>query len=155
MKKAILVALALVIVAGLSIISSQAGAAESKKGGAVVLMPADDIKWTDVPQFPGVKMAVVQGDANKGPFHALIKLPAGFMAPLHHHTSDHYATVLSGTVVFTVDGKDTRLPAGSYFSFTGKKQHVTKCDAGSDCVVYNDVRGKWDVVPETGKATKM
>jgi len=63
MKKAILVASALVIVAGLSIISSQARAAESKKGGAVVLMPADDIKWTDVPQFPGVKMAVVQGDA--------------------------------------------------------------------------------------------
>ena len=156
MKKAIVVAFALGVVAGLSTIASQAGAAEkSKKSGTAVLMPADDIKWTDVPQFPGVKMAVVQGDANKGPHHAFIKLPAGFTAPLHHHTADHYATVLSGTVVFTVDGQDHRLPAGSYFSFTGKKTHVTKCETGSDCLIYNDVRAKWDVVPEAGKPAKM
>jgi quercetin dioxygenase-like cupin family protein len=156
MKKAIVVALAVVIVAGLSTIASQARAAEKgKKGGTAVLMPADDIKWTDVPQFPGVKMAVVQGDANKGPHHAFIKLPAGFSAPLHHHTADHYATVLSGTMVYTVDGQDHRLPAGSYFAFTGKKPHVTKCEAGSDCVIYNDVRAKWDVVPEASKGTKM
>jgi len=156
MKKAVVVAFASVVVAGLSMITSQARAAEKgKKGGTAVLMPADEIKWTDVPQFPGVKMAVVQGDANKGPHHALVKLPAGFSAPLHHHTSDHYATVLSGTVVFTVDGQDHRLPAGSYFSFTGKKTHVTKCETGSDCVIYNEVRGKWDVVPEADKTAKM
>jgi len=156
MKKAIVVAFAWVVVAGLSTIASQAGAAEKgKKGGSAVLIPADDIKWVDVAQFPGVKMAVVQGDANKGPHHAFVKLPAGFTAPLHHHTADHYATVLSGTVVFTVDGQEHRLPAGSCFTFTEKKIHVTKCDAGSDCVIYNDVRGKWDVVPEGGKAAKM
>ena len=156
MKKAIVVAFALVIVAGLSTIASRAGAAEKgKKGGSAVLIPADDVKWIDAPQFPGVKMAVVQGDANKGSHHAFVKLPAGFSAPLHHHTADHYATVLSGTVVFTVDGQDHRLPAGSYFSFTGKKIHVTKCEVGSDCVISNDVRGKWDVVPEAGKAAKM
>ena len=156
MKKAVVVAFALVIVAGLFTIASRAGAAEKgKKGGSAMLIPADDVKWIDAPQFPGVKMAVVQGDASKGPHHAFVKLPAGFSAPLHHHSADHYATVLSGTVVFTVDGQDHRLPAGSYFSFTGKKIHMTKCEAGSDCVIYNDVRGKWDVVPEAGKAAKM
>jgi len=155
MNKAVVV-FALVVVAGLSTIASQARAAEkSKKGGTAILMPAGDIKWTDVPQFPGVKMAVLQGDPDKGAHHTLIKLPAGFTAPLHHHTSDHYATVLSGTMVFTVDGKEQRLPPGSYFSFTGKKTHITKCDAGTDCVISNDVRGKWDVVPEESKAAKM
>jgi mannose-6-phosphate isomerase-like protein (cupin superfamily) len=155
MKKAIVVVFALVVIAGLAAIASQAGAAEGKKSGTAVLIPADELKWNDVPNFPGVKMAVVQGDANKGPHHAFIKLPAGFTAPLHHHTADHYATVLSGTVVFTVDGQDHRLPTGSYFAFTGKKVHVTKCETGSDCLIYNDVRAKWDVVPEAGKATKM
>lgn len=155
MKKAIVVAFALVVVAGLSTIASQARAAEKGMKGNAVIMPASDIKWTDVPDFPGVKMAVVQGDASKGPHHAFIKLPAGFTAPLHHHTADHYATILSGTVIFTIDGQDHKLSTGSYFSFTGKKSHVTKCEATADCVLFNDVRAKWDVVPEERKATKM
>lgn len=156
MKKAIVVSFALLVAGGLSAIASKAGAAEKgKKGGTAMLIPADDIKWVDVPQMAGVKMAVVQGDATKGAHHSFVKLPAGFTAPLHHHTADHYATVLSGTMVFTVDGKEQRLPAGSYFSFTGKRPHVTKCDAGADCVIYNDVRAKWDVVPEDGKSPKM
>ena len=153
MKKTIAVGFALVIIAGLATIASQAGAAE--KGGKAVLMPASELKWTDAAGSPGVKMAVVQGDAAKGPHHSFIKLPGGFSAPLHHHTADHYVTVLSGTMVMTVDGKDHTLPTGSYFSFTGKKPHVTKCEAGADCLLFNDCRAKWDVVPEEGKASKM
>ena len=60
-------------------------------------------------------------------------------------------TVVSGTLVLAVDGKETRLPPGSYFAFTGKKQHLTKCEAGADCVLFADARGKWDVVPDEGK----
>jgi quercetin dioxygenase-like cupin family protein len=60
-------------------------------------------------------------------------------------------TVLSGTMVFTVDGKEYELPAGSYFSFIGKKQHTTKCEAGADCVLAVNARGKWDVIPEERK----
>ena len=95
-----------------------------------------------------MKIAAVQGDPNKGAARFFIKLPAGFSAPLHHHTSDHYVVVIAGTMVFNVDGKDNTLPAGSYFSFTGKKQHTTKCNDGAECVLYADAHGKWDVVPE-------
>jgi len=31
------------------------------------LSPAAEAKWTDVPGFQGVKMAVVEGDPAKGP----------------------------------------------------------------------------------------
>jgi quercetin dioxygenase-like cupin family protein len=132
-------------------LAPQAGAEAAKKGGHAVLVPADEMKWADVADFPGVKMAVLQGDPAKGAGHFMIKLPGGFVTPLHHHSSDHYVAVVSGTIVFTVDGKDTKLPAGSYFSYTGKKQHITKCEAGADCVLSVDVRGKWDVVPEGAK----
>jgi len=128
--------------------------ADAKGGGTATLIPAGDMKWNDVPDFPGLKMAVLGGDPGKGASHFMIKLPGGFVAPLHHHSSDHYVTVVSGNVTFTVDGKDTKLPAGSYFSYTGKKQHVTKCDAGADCVLSIDTRGKWDVVPEDKAAAK-
>jgi quercetin dioxygenase-like cupin family protein len=126
-------------------------AKDTKTGGGAVLNPASTLQWSDVPGFPGVKMTALQGDPNKGAHHSMLKLPGGFSAPLHHHTPDHYVTVVSGTLVLTVDGKETKLPAGSYFSFTGKKQHVTKCESGADCVLSVDSRGKWDVLPEDGK----
>lgn len=122
-----------------------------KGGGSAVLVPAADLKWNDVPDFPGLKMAVLQGDPAKGPGHFMIKFTGGFSAPLHHHTPDHYVSVIAGTMVLTVDGKETKLPAGSYFSFTGKKPHMTKCEAGAECLLSIDARGKWDVVPEGAK----
>ncbi|WP_257305181.1 cupin domain-containing protein [Geothrix campi] len=127
-------------------------AKDGKKAGTAVLLPAGDIKWTDVPDFQGVQMAILEGDPTKGAGHFLIKLKDGFVAPLHHHTSDHFATVLSGTLSFTVDGKETLLPAGSFFVFKGKKEHITKCVPGADCVLSVDVRGKWDVVPEEAES---
>jgi quercetin dioxygenase-like cupin family protein len=123
----------------------------SAKGGTATLLPASDVKWVDVPDSPGVKLGALQGDPAKGAAHFLIKLPGGFVAPEHHHSADHYVTVISGTMSFTVDGKDTKLPAGSYFAYTGKKTHLTKCEAGADCVLSVDARGKWDVIPEGAK----
>lgn len=122
--------------------------AQAKGAGASVATAAADLKWNDVPDFPGLKMAVVSGDPAKGAAHFFMKFPAGFAAPQHHHSADHYVTVLAGTMVLNIDGKDVKLPAGSYFSFSGKKHHMTKCDAGADCVLFIDARSKWDVVPE-------
>lgn len=117
------------------------------KPGAT-LAPAADLKWVDVPGFAGVHMATPEGDPSKGASHFFLKFDKGFAAPEHHHSADHYGTVVAGTLILTVDGKESKLPAGSYFSFTGKKVHTTKCDAAADCILEIDARGKWDVVPE-------
>lgn len=143
------------VVGAALLISAAAGAKDeaSKKGGAAVFVPAGDLKWSDVPDRPGVKLAAVQGDPSKGASHFFIKLPAGYSVPQHHHSPDHYAMVAAGTVVFNVDGQDHSLPAGSYFSFTGQKKHTTHCAEGTECVLFVDSRGKWDVVVE-GAAKK-
>lgn len=122
--------------------------AEAKGHGASVVTAAADLKWNDVPDFPGLKMAVVSGNPAKGAAHFFIKFTPGFAAPLHHHNADHFVTVLAGTLVLNIDGKDAKLPAGSYFSFTGRKPHTTKCDAGAECILFLDSRGKWNVIPE-------
>jgi quercetin dioxygenase-like cupin family protein len=121
------------------------------KGGTAVFKPAAEVKFADVPGFPGVQMAVVQGDPAKGSIHMMLKFTGGFAAPVHHHTSDHHGTVVAGTLVLTSGGKEVKLPPGSYFAFTGKMPHSTKCEAGADCVVAVDARGKWDVVAEDAK----
>lgn len=145
--------IALTGVVAMALLAWTGARADSKKhGGAATLMPVGDLKWTDVPDHPGVKLAATQGDPNKGAAHFFVTLKSGFSAPLHHHSPDHYVTVLAGTLVLNVDGKDYALPAGSFFAFTGKKQHTTKCQEGADCVLAIDARGKWDVVEEKPKS---
>jgi quercetin dioxygenase-like cupin family protein len=142
-----------VAIATLALLAAASTAGAFAKGAAV-LLPAGEVKWADVPGFPGVQMAAVGGNPAKGPHHSMLKFTGGFEAPLHHHTTDHYGTVVAGTLVLTSGGKEVRLPPGSYFAFTGKMPHTTKCEAGADCVLAIDARGKWDVVPEKGKTGK-
>jgi quercetin dioxygenase-like cupin family protein len=143
---------AFVLVAGLLLLPGLAEASSKGGKGGAILVPAADVKWADVPGMDGVKMAVLGGAPDKGASHFLIKISAGRTVPLHFHNPDHYAYVVSGTMTFGVDGKEASLPPGSYFSYVGKKKHTTRCDAGADCVIFMDARGKWDVVPvETAK----
>ena len=121
--------------------------AGAKDSGKAVFAPAADLKWSDVPNQPGLQVAPVQGDRNKGAARFFAKLPGNADLPLHHHTADHHVVVVSGTMVLN-DGQDHTLPAGSYFSFTGKRQHTTKCTDTAGCTVFIETKGKWDVVEE-------
>jgi len=104
-----------------------------------------DLKWTPA-GIPGVSTAVVEGDMAKGPRHFYLKYDAGVVTPAHHHSPDHYATIVSGTLVFTLDGKEHRLAPGSFFAFTGKAKHVARVEGNEPCVMFIDARGTWDVV---------
>lgn len=127
---------------------------DGKKATGAVFAPAPDVKWTAVPGMQGVQLAPLQGDPAKGPSHFFLKFAPGFSAPVHHHTANHFVTVVSGTLVLSVDGREQKLPAGSYFAFSGRKKHATRCEAGADCVLAMDVRGKWDVVGDAGTTKK-
>lgn len=115
-----------------------------------VVTPASDVTWTPG-GIPGVSTAAVEGDMSKGPSHFFLKYAAGFTAPIHHHSPDHYVTVVSGNLVIVVDGKEQRVPPGSFFAFTGKAKHGARCEGSEDCVMFVDARGAWDVVPEAAK----
>lgn len=112
------------------------------------LMNVDDIKFSMIPGFFGVYSATVEGDALNGPHHAFMKFDPGFSAPMHYHNADHYVAVLKGTMIFTVGGVEYKLPAGSYFSFVNKEPHATKCEMGSECLLFLDARGSWDIVTD-------
>lgn len=127
---------------------------EAKGGGKATVVPAGDLKWKDDPAHPGVQIAAVSGDPTKGAAKFFVKLPSGFAVGLHHHSADHFAAMISGTLVQNVDGQDQTLPPGSYFSYTGKKQHTTKCTDPAGCTIFVDAHGKWDVVEEKAAAKK-
>ena len=129
--------------------------AKGGSGGKAVLIPAGEMKWAVPPNSPpGVQMAVLWGDPAKGAFGALHKFSSGFSVPLHYHSAGYRGVVVSGNLLQTVEGETEKtLPAGSYFAYTGKKKHVTKCAEGAECVLLVDSGGAWDVVvADAGKA---
>jgi quercetin dioxygenase-like cupin family protein len=119
----------------------------ARAGSGTAATAKDGLKWTEA-GIPGVKTAVVQGDMAQGSSHFYLRYAAGFSAPRHHHSPDHYATTVSGQLVLVVDGKEQRLSPGSYFAFTDKAVHAARCEGSEDCVMFIDARGPWDVVPE-------
>jgi quercetin dioxygenase-like cupin family protein len=119
--------------------------------GQHTFTPANDLKWTNA-GVPGVSTAVVRGDMAKGASHFYLKYAAGFVAPMHHHSPDHYATTVTGNLVLIgADGKEQRLPPGSHFAFTNKAVHGARCEGSQDCVMFIDARSAWDVVVAKSK----
>ena len=119
--------------------------ADDTGSGATLVVPSD-LKWAENPTRPGAWQAVVEGDPKTGPSHFFLKYAKNFDGGPHHHSSDYGGYVISGTVLLTVDGKENRLPAGSFFWIKGGKIHSVRCEA--ECIQAIDVRGKWDAIPD-------
>ena len=131
----------------LATVSAAAQSAAQSATPTASIVAVGDLKWVDVPDTPA-KMATVKGDSAKGPHASYIKLPGGFSAPLHSHSADHQVAVVAGTLTETPEGGVAKkLGPGSWFEFTGKKKHVTTCDAGADCVLFIVATAAWDLVP--------
>ena len=123
----------------------------------LVVMPASEMKWTDLDPAgaPGVKVADLWGNHASGAFGALFKLPAGFAAPLHTHAHDMKVVIISGTYIQAPEGKaEFRLGPGSYFLQPGGNyRHTTTCDKASDCVFFVEGKGTFDLkLVDAGKA---
>lgn len=131
-------------------------AMKSEPGQPVFLAPAD-VKWTDLDPTgaPGVKIADLWGDHTTGAFGAFVKLPAGFLAPLHTHTHAMKVVFLSGTYIQVPEGKpEVRLGPGAYMMQPGGSyKHTTSCDRASECVFFLESNGAFDLKPagETAK----
>jgi len=129
----------------------------------IVMITPEELKWADVPAPPGApvnpagnaQVANVKGDAAKGAYSAFAKIPAGQMHPLHTHTSDTTAVVVSGTFTVTPEGgAEKKLGPGSYFMVPGGMKHASGCAAGAPCVLFQMGPGKFDMKPVAEKAEK-
>jgi mannose-6-phosphate isomerase-like protein (cupin superfamily) len=134
-----------VITIAVATIAVAASPAVAQAAGKAVIVPAPQVAWVSA-GMPGVHTAAVQGNMKTGASHFYLKYAAGFVAPVHHHSPDHYGTTVSGNLVLIVDGKEHALPPGSHFALTGKARHAVRCEGTQDCVMFIDARGPWDVV---------
>jgi quercetin dioxygenase-like cupin family protein len=137
--KAILFAVALPVVAF--------GAAPKQ-----VQVVADGLTWSDI--SPMMKMAPISGDQKKGPFTFEMKMTAGTESGWHTHDGEYSGVVIAGTVENIEQGGEADakpMGAGSFWTQPAKKNHNTKCAAGTDCVVVVMVKGGFTFHPKTAE----
>ena len=150
-----LLMLAVLVVLTAAVSAQEPGHAKPKPaaraGAPPVFMAAADLKWGDLNPTgaPGVKIADVWGDHTRSGYGAFLKFPPGFVAPLHTHTSAIKIVVISGTYMQTPEGKtEMRMGPGSYvFQPGGSYKHISACDKASECLLFIESTGKFDLLP--------
>jgi Domain of unknown function (DUF4437) len=140
-KKSLLVGVSLIAAAGLGY------ASDSAKVGT--MSAPDQMQWQEIGPGSPLKIVMLWGDRTKGEYAMLLKLPAGFVAPIHAHTGDYHGMNLTGTWHHSFDGGEERdLPPGSYLFQPGMGMHGDACIGPDDCILFIHQYVKGDFIPK-------
>jgi quercetin dioxygenase-like cupin family protein len=135
------------LVVGLLLVGFLGGtlAAKEKAKKEILQQTVADLQWKEA--APG--MPIMTSEVMKGPGGsncAFNKFPKGFAVPLHWHTKDIHAVVISGNWGSTAEGAPEKLVApGGYQLIPGGLKHSTKCGDAADCVIYQCSPGAFDL----------
>lgn len=78
------------------------------------------------------------------------RVPAGTANPLHRHSSEPKNVVISGVWYTGPDSASARdFGPGSIIIMSANWVHVSGCRGGSDCVFYQEGKGKFDFHPSS------
>jgi hypothetical protein len=140
-KKPLLLGLSLVAAAGFGY---AAGSASDGK-----MTEAGEMQWAETSPGSPLKLTILWGDRSKGEYAMLLKMPAGFTAPIHAHTGDYHGINLTGTWRHSFDGGEQRdLPPGSYVFQPGMGMHGDTCVGPEDCILFVHQHVKGDFIPK-------
>jgi len=121
---------------------------QRRKSETPLMVPFADLKWTELPERKGTQFAVLSGDPKTGEYTQMRKVPAGTDNPLHTHSSEIKNVVISGVLYIGPDSASARdFGPGSVIVIPANWVHVSGCRAGSDCVFYQEGKGKFDYKP--------
>lgn len=141
MKKPLLLGLSLIAAAWLGY------AAGSANNGTMTA--AGEMKWAEASPGSPLKLVILWGDRSKGEYAMLLKMPSGFVAPIHAHTGDYHGMNLTGTWRHSFEGGEERdLPPGSYVFQPGMGMHGDACVGPEDCILFIHQYVKGDFIPK-------
>ena len=129
--------------AALPAIAGTASSWMTADSGDAMVVAAEKATYKEV--APGVWKATLWGDPEKGAYGTFTKFAPGAKFALHSHPNDLHMVVLKGAYLYWKDGKETRVPAGSYMSNPAGEKHISGSDAKQGCVFYESSQGKFDI----------
>jgi pimeloyl-ACP methyl ester carboxylesterase/quercetin dioxygenase-like cupin family protein len=114
------------------------------------LIDTDSLPWIPfVPYASDVLLKVLKVDPVRGEWITLLKVPAGFQLPMHHH---------SGCVhVYTISGRwrylehDWVAGPGSFVFETAGSRHTPVGVGDEEIVTFNIVQGDWNLMSPDGQ----
>ncbi|HEV8645027.1 MAG TPA: DUF4437 domain-containing protein [Burkholderiales bacterium] len=140
-KKSLLLGISLIAASGLSY------AADSTEIGT--MSAADQMEWREMAPGSPLRIVVLWGDRSKGEYAMLLKMPAGFVAPIHAHTGDYHGMNLTGSWRHSFEGGEQKdLPPGSYVFQPGMGMHGDACVGSEDCILFIHQHVKGDFIPK-------
>jgi quercetin dioxygenase-like cupin family protein len=146
LKRVVLCAVLLVSLVSAGSLAQQSPA----RPAGVVVVKSGEVQWTDYPDRPGVKLAVIEGDLTKpGPFVIRVKFPAGFKLAPHTHPSLEHTTILSGAMRLgygtKADGPAEVMPAGTIIITPANTPHFATTP--TETIVQTHGVGPWASTP--------
>jgi quercetin dioxygenase-like cupin family protein len=126
-----------------------------REGNSPLMVSYADLKWVELPERKGMQFAVLSGDSKTGPYTQMRRVPAGTDNPLHTHSSQIKNVIIQGvwyTGVNLAAAKD--FGPGSIIVMPADWVHVSGCRPGSDCVFYQEGKGKFDYRPAPASTAK-
>ena len=132
-------------------------AATPKEGvKAPMMVSFSELKWVELSERKGMQFAVLSGDPKTGEYTQMRKVPAGTVNPLHAHSSELKNVIISGVWYTGSDAASAKdFGPGSIVMMPVDWVHVSGCRSGSDCVFYQEGKGKFDFKPAASKASDM
>lgn len=121
------------------------GARTQQRDQTPLMVAFADLKWTELPERKGMQFAVLSGDPSKGEYTQMRKVPAGTDNGLHSHSSELKNVIISGIWYTGRDSASAKdFGPGSIVIMPANWVHVSGCRGGSDCVFYQEGKGKFD-----------
>jgi hypothetical protein len=130
---------------------AQEGGAQKTESKAPLMVSFTDLKWVELPERKGMQFAALSGDPKIGPYTQIRKVPGGTDNPLHSHSSELKNVIISGVWYTGVDAASAKdFGPGSVVMMPADWVHVSGCRSGSDCVFYQEGKGKFDFKSAAG-----
>jgi quercetin dioxygenase-like cupin family protein len=122
--------------------------ARQQESKVPLMMSFTDLKWVELPERKGMQFSMLSGDPKTGAYTQIRKVAAGTDNPLHSHSSEITNVIISG-VWYTGPSSNSAkdLGPGSVITMPADWVHVSGCRPGSECVFYQQGKGKFDFKP--------
>jgi quercetin dioxygenase-like cupin family protein len=96
---------------------------------------------------PGVSIAAIWGDREKGAHGTFTKFAPGQDEGMHTHTSDLWIVVLKGAYLYKDDAGEKRVGPGEFIRIPGGHKHWSGGDKTGGALFYEEGKGKFDLIP--------
>jgi quercetin dioxygenase-like cupin family protein len=96
---------------------------------------------------PGVTMATLWGDPDKGRHGTFTNFVPGWDAGMHTHTNDVWIVVIKGAYLYKDDAGEKRVGPGEFIRIPGGHKHWSGGDKTEGALFYQEGSGKFDLLP--------